>query len=259
MSQNPSKNDFQKRSIDLWSEKASEWDAWTGKDGDANRRFNSDPVLWRMLGDVQNLYVLDAGCGTGYLSIALARRGAKVIAVDQSEQMISITRKRAAEAGVELTTYINSTCLLSDVQPESVDKVVSNYVLMDLADLDTACREQFRVLKRNGKAVFIFSHPCFCPPQIPDTSEDGSARFTWKQSYFEEVAVEQEWGKFSTPFISYHRPLRNYWKAFLEAGFSVLDFDEPVLDMSLESQLEPSRFQRFRRFPYSVAFLLNKA
>ena len=29
---------------------------------------NSDPVLWELAGDVRGLAVLDAGCGTGYLS-----------------------------------------------------------------------------------------------------------------------------------------------------------------------------------------------
>ena len=37
-------------------------------EGDGNRILNSDPVLWAFAGDVDGLTVLDAGCGTGYLS-----------------------------------------------------------------------------------------------------------------------------------------------------------------------------------------------
>jgi predicted RNA methylase len=35
-----------------------------------------------MLGEVAGLRVLDAGCGTGHLSRALTRRGARVVGVD---------------------------------------------------------------------------------------------------------------------------------------------------------------------------------
>src|SRR5260221_12982506 len=63
-----------------------------GDDGDGNRRLNSDPVLWRFAGDVRGRAVLDAGCGTGYLTKQLSDRGAKVIGVDFSQRMIEIAR-----------------------------------------------------------------------------------------------------------------------------------------------------------------------
>ena len=53
----------QRSAKQLLDQKAQEWHRQVGDDGDNNRRFNSDPVLWRFLGDVQNLDVLDAGCG----------------------------------------------------------------------------------------------------------------------------------------------------------------------------------------------------
>ena len=81
----------QRLATEAWDAKADEWDAWTGTDGDANRRFNSDPVLWRMLGDVAGRVVLDAGCGAGYLSVALARAGAHVLAIDVAPRMVAIT------------------------------------------------------------------------------------------------------------------------------------------------------------------------
>ena len=63
-----------------------------GADGDSNRRLNSDPVLWEFAGDVRGLAVLDAGCGTGYLSAKLRDRGARVTGVDLAGRMIEIAR-----------------------------------------------------------------------------------------------------------------------------------------------------------------------
>jgi magnesium-protoporphyrin O-methyltransferase len=45
-------------------------------------------------GDLRGARVLDAGCGTGALSIDAARRGADVVAVDISPSLIDIARRR---------------------------------------------------------------------------------------------------------------------------------------------------------------------
>jgi magnesium-protoporphyrin O-methyltransferase len=45
-------------------------------------------------------HVLDAGCGTGLFSIALARRGFDVHAVDIAPQMVGAAERQAAAAGV---------------------------------------------------------------------------------------------------------------------------------------------------------------
>jgi magnesium-protoporphyrin O-methyltransferase len=45
--------------------------------------------------------LLDAGCGTGLLSVAMARRGLSVTAVDIAPRMVAATRGLAREAGVE--------------------------------------------------------------------------------------------------------------------------------------------------------------
>ena len=62
---------------DSWNRIAGDWDVQVGNEGDSNRILNSDPVLWDFAGDVSGLKVLDAGCGTGYLTRKLYARGAK--------------------------------------------------------------------------------------------------------------------------------------------------------------------------------------
>jgi 2-polyprenyl-3-methyl-5-hydroxy-6-metoxy-1,4-benzoquinol methylase len=84
----------------LWDRLADDWQIQVGDDGDANRRLNSDPVLWTLLGDVAGRRVLDAGCGTGYLSRQLAERGAAVIAIDVSARMVALAR--AAGPGLDV-------------------------------------------------------------------------------------------------------------------------------------------------------------
>ena len=66
----------------LWNNLADDWLIQVGDEGDRNRIQNSDPVLWQFAGSVDGLQVIDAGCGTGYLSNKLYLQGANVIGVD---------------------------------------------------------------------------------------------------------------------------------------------------------------------------------
>jgi magnesium-protoporphyrin O-methyltransferase len=50
--------------------------------------------------DLHGKRVLDAGCGTGAASIALAQRGADVVAIDLSATLVEHAAERAADAGV---------------------------------------------------------------------------------------------------------------------------------------------------------------
>jgi magnesium-protoporphyrin O-methyltransferase len=64
-------------------------------------RQGRDRMRARMMGalpkDLSGLRVLDAGCGTGLMTVELAERGAHVTAVDISPSLIDIARKRLPE------------------------------------------------------------------------------------------------------------------------------------------------------------------
>src|SRR4030065_1024204 len=50
--------------------------------------------------------VLDAGCGTGNYTIELAKRGANVVGVDSSEEMLDRARGKAQKTGTEATFQV---------------------------------------------------------------------------------------------------------------------------------------------------------
>src|SRR5262245_11110773 len=58
-----------------------------------------DRILDLVLPPGRPLDALDAGCGTGFLSFELARRGHRVTGVDFARAMIAIARQKAAERG----------------------------------------------------------------------------------------------------------------------------------------------------------------
>jgi ubiquinone/menaquinone biosynthesis C-methylase UbiE len=244
------------RTRDFWNRVAGDWRIQVGDDGDNNRQLNSDPVLWAFAGDVRGLEVLDAGCGTGYLSRKLRNRGARVTGVDFSERMIRIARAAAPD----IDFRVDSCCELATLDDAAFDLLIANYVLMDLPDLPAAMAAFHRVLKPGGAAVVVFSHPCFPQGRATASGDGTEISYHWSFPYFEPTpCTDPPWGHFRSEFHWFHRPLSDYWKAFTAAGFAVVDFEEP--------RLTPERYhlagnekmrEKCKTRPYSVAFKLQK-
>lgn len=141
----------------FWNRVADDWLIQVGDDGDSNRILNSDPVLWKFAGDVSGLTVLDAGCGTGYLSKQLRDHGALVTGIDFSERMIEIARVRYPD----IDFRADSCSELRTIADACFDMVIANYVLMDTPGLQATMNAFSQILKSGGVAVLVFSHPCF--------------------------------------------------------------------------------------------------
>ncbi|MEP6961697.1 MAG: class I SAM-dependent methyltransferase, partial [Acidobacteriota bacterium] len=196
----------------FWDSVAEDWRIQVGDEGDSNRRLNSDPVLWSMAGEVRGRRVLDAGCGTGYLTRQMSERGAVVRGVDFSPRMIAVAQ--AHYPGIDFR--VDSCAELKTVEDGSVDLIVSNYVLMDTPDLEETAGAFARVLCTGGEAVVVFSHPCFPQGRAALVGKGDAMSYSWEHSYFERrKIVDVPWGHFKAKFIWFHRPVSDYFKAFV--------------------------------------------
>jgi putative AdoMet-dependent methyltransferase len=79
--------------------------------------------------------LLEIGAGTGRCTLAAARRCARVYAVDVSQAMLAVARRRCNEAGVGNVEYHHAGFLTYDHAAGPVDAVVSQAALHHLPDM----------------------------------------------------------------------------------------------------------------------------
>lgn len=110
-------------------------------------------VFHRLSGDE---VVLDVGAGSGYFSLAIAKKlkTGKVICFDLSEEMLQRLKRKAKTEDLENKIQIMSGEASSfELNDKSVDLVVSNFVLHEVSSPETVLKEIVRVLKPNGWVI----------------------------------------------------------------------------------------------------------
>jgi ubiquinone/menaquinone biosynthesis C-methylase UbiE len=107
----------------------------------------------------RNLKILEVGCGTGFMSIALARMGHDVVGIDRSEEIIRIA-KRTMETDPHIETRGGIRYEAVDFNewsddPGAYDVVLFSRVLHDLPQPKKVLSKAHRLLKNGGRLVCL--------------------------------------------------------------------------------------------------------
>jgi demethylmenaquinone methyltransferase/2-methoxy-6-polyprenyl-1,4-benzoquinol methylase len=99
---------------------------------------------------------LDVCCGTGDIALELARKGLEVTALDFSERMLEIARKRQNK-GAQLARmqFVSGDAQSLPFPDGTFDIVTIGYGLRNLTDWETGLREMQRVSKPGGRMVIL--------------------------------------------------------------------------------------------------------
>jgi ubiquinone/menaquinone biosynthesis C-methylase UbiE len=204
------------------------------------------PAILALAGDVTGRRILDAGCGSGPLTVALRDRGAVVTGIDASAGMLALARRRL---GDDVALHLAD---LSDRLPfdeGAFDDVVASLVLHYLKDWGPTLTELRRVLRPGGRLIASVDHPfvayTFQNPW-PDYFATSSYTFDWTFN-----------GQ-SVPMKLWRKPLHAMTDAFTTAGFRLSGISEPQPDPA-GRELFPDDFHDLSAKPCFLFFVVEVA
>ena len=148
-----------KKEIDKFSKLASEWWNPNGKFKPLHK-FN--PVRLKYIRDsvvkefkkkkidrsLNNIKILDIGCGGGLLCEPLSRLGAKVVGIDASEKNIKIAKTHARQNNLKINYYCASPEDFN--HKEKFDVILNMEIVEHVQDINLFLKESSKFLKKNG-------------------------------------------------------------------------------------------------------------
>jgi SAM-dependent methyltransferase len=169
--------------------------------------------------DMTAMRALELGCGTAYVSAWMARRGARVTAMDLSEQQLETARRLQELHGVELE-IVQGNCEELPFENASFDFAISEYGAAIWCRPESWLREAFRVLRPGGALHFLGCSPWVhvCSPK----SGELPLVHRFEHDYFDQNVID--WGDEG---VEFNLPMSGWFRFFREVGWEVVDFLEP--------------------------------
>ena len=208
---------------EYWDGMADQWV------GGGERAWRDNEVTWGVYhrphaevplfpDDVSGLDVIELGCGTGYVSSWLARRGARPVGIDNSEEQLKTARRLQQEHGVEFP-LLHGNAEQVPYPDESFDLAVSEYGAAIWCDPYVWIPEAARLLRPGGRLAFLGNSvlSMLCAPE--DENEHPTERMLRPQRNVHHIAWEDGGVEFHLSHGDMIRLLRG-------SGFEVEDLIE---------------------------------
>jgi SAM-dependent methyltransferase len=175
------------------------WDEWA-RDYEAvgRRNWAADEPSWGIFDvpesqvgmlpdDLEGLDAIELGCGTGYVSAWLARRGARPVGIDNSQAQLDTARRLQEEFGLEFP-LLHGNAEEVPYPDASFDLAISEYGASIWCDPYLWLPEAARLLRPGGRLVFLVNGALLmlCVPNDDAPAQDrllrpyfGMHRFEW--------------------------------------------------------------------------------
>jgi SAM-dependent methyltransferase len=244
-----------------WDEMASEW-VEAGE-----RAWAADEPTWGIWGipngelrllddDLRGVRAIELGCGTGYVSAWMRRRGASVYAIDNSEAQLATARRLAAAHGLDDIEWVHGNAEVVDQPDESFDLAISEYGAAIWCDPHAWIPEAHRLLRAGGRLVVLGNHPLgmVCTP----VAGDAPAGLTLERDYFGLGRLDWTDALDDPGGIEFNMEISSWLRLFRTVGFDVVDY----VEIQAPASATGTRFwvgaDWAKRFPSEQAWILQK-
>jgi SAM-dependent methyltransferase len=209
------------------------WDDWAREYEEPGRlHWAQDEPSWGIWGvpeselhvlpdELEGLDVIELGCGTGYVSAWLARRGARPVGIDNSQAQLRTARVLQREFGLEFPLLQGNA---EDVPlPDAgFDLAISEYGASIWCDPYRWIPEAARLLRPGGQLIFLING-ILAMLTMPDR-ENAAAADRLLRPYFGMHRFE--WSDDDS--VEFHLPHGEMIALMQESGFAVQELLEVI-------------------------------
>lgn len=216
------------------------------------------PTSFSLLGDVKRKKVLDAGCGSGIYTKILAKKGAKVCALDLSSKMLKLAKEHCKNYKIE---FKQGSIDKLPYPKNKFDAILASLVIHYLKKPEKAFKEFNRVLKKNGILVFSTHHPIMESWRDVKTIKSKIKRTKDKNvmvlsDYFKKGKYYWKLHKSEVKVPAYRFGFERLFDILYKTGFIVEKFKEPYIR---KNQKKLKRFhKRFIEVPTFIVLKCRK-
>jgi SAM-dependent methyltransferase len=217
----------------------------------ARQDWDSSEIHWGMfrvpeaevgaLPDVAGMDVVELGCGTAYFSAWLARRGARPIGVDITENQLATARAMQAEHGLEFP-LIQASAEDVPLADGCADLVLSEYGASLWCRTEAWLAEAARLLRSEGHLVFLTNSVLVTLTAPSDGAPNGD-RLVRGQREIETLRFEGEQG------VEFHLSHGEWIAALARHGFAVTALHELYGPEGAETRFDWMPVEWARRWP----------
>ena len=212
-----------------WDDMAADWvaageEAWASSEPTWGQWGVPDEQCPMLPADMTGMRAIELGCGTGYISAWMTRRGARVTAIDNSQRQLETARRLADEHQLEIE-FLHGNAESVPFPDASFDFAVSEYGAAIWCDPDLWIPEAHRLLRPGAKLAFLGNSPLsmICTPL-----NGAPVDTTLHRNYFTLGTLDWTDVEIEPGGIEFNRPLSSWFELFRRVGFRVDDYREPV-------------------------------
>jgi SAM-dependent methyltransferase len=201
--------------------------------------------------DLEGKDAIELGCGTGYVSAWMTRRGARVVGIDNSPKQLETATRLGREHGLGFPLILGNAERVP-YPDASFDFAISEYGAVLWADPTAWVPEAARLLRPGGRLhVLTNSFLVFLTaPMDPDApleerllrSQFDSGRISWEG----ETSVE------------FHLSHSEWVSLFRESGFEILELLEPRIPETATTSYAWAPLGWARQWPCEEIWKLRK-
>jgi SAM-dependent methyltransferase len=170
-------------------------------------------------GDLAGKDAIELGCGTAYVSAWLARRGARVVGIDNSAAQLATARRLQQQHGLDFP-LLHGNAERVPYPDASFDLAISEYGACLWADPYRWVPEAARLLRPGGELIFL-TNSALLTLCVPDTN-DAAATDRLLRPAFGMHRVE--WP--DDPGVEFHLSHGDWLRLLRRSGFELEDLIE---------------------------------